>query len=118
MRDYACGCVPELDHFCKDADQRVWEEREAAMERSLDGINQLQDIALSLEEVGARRWLIRHYGENLSALRGELCPWAWETGQRMAKAYFAAEAITEEVARLDSELSRHAKGEGEKGGKP
>lgn len=49
----------------------------------------------------------------LSSSKGDLCTWAWEKGQEMAKAYFASNDVTEEVSRLDSELSAHAEGLGE-----
>ena len=62
-RFYDCGCAPEFEEFCKEANQRVWQAREAAQLRFLNEGHVPVETAerLEKEEREADRWLVHHY---------------------------------------------------------
>ena len=64
-RYYKCGCAPDDEQFCKLADEKVWKERQAAMDRAGEGhalpITRPEAERLAYREGQARGWLIEHY---------------------------------------------------------
>lgn len=63
VRLYSCGCVPHVEEFCKEADKRVWEERDAVMDWSgmYGEPSPEQEVQAERSMAEARAWLIEHY---------------------------------------------------------
>ena len=61
-RYYKCGCCPDEDHFCKEAEKHVWREREAAMTRALDHISREGAERAAWNEGYGRGWMNCHIG--------------------------------------------------------
>lgn len=64
-RFYSCGCQhgPELEEFCKLAEAKVWQERNADTELGTSGnLTEARVRELNWQAAIARGWLVEHYG--------------------------------------------------------
>ena len=70
IREYSCGCIPDGEYFCKNAEERVWEERDALQVWALEDIyGRKAVIRAQAAANNARSWLVSHYKEQEEAGR-------------------------------------------------
>ena len=61
-RYYVCGCEPDTDHYCKEANKRVWEARTAMSRWANDDWMGAENNERLERQIGdADRWLAEHF---------------------------------------------------------
>ena len=62
VRFYKCGCVPDCEEFCKEAEEMVWKERDAVMVRPLGYLASDARENSAFREGYGRGWMNCHIG--------------------------------------------------------
>jgi hypothetical protein len=61
-RFYKCGCEPDFDTYCKEADKRVWEARDAMNSWAFDDWMAAEENDRLEQKISAAdRWVAEHF---------------------------------------------------------